>query len=53
MSVADPKAGLMASSEQPADSWEDLDKLALDKLSLGEKKAKTPAAENNGVGGSR
>lgn len=50
MFVADPKAGLMASSEQPADSWEDLDKLALDKLSLGEKKVKSPAAEHKGVG---
>ena len=53
MSVADPKAGLMASSEQPADSWEDLDKLALDKLSLGEETVKTPAAEHTGVGTSR
>lgn len=43
----------MASFEQPADSWEDLDKLALDKLSLGEKKVKAPAAEHTGVGTSR
>lgn len=53
MSVSDPKAGLMASSEQPADSWEDLDKLALDKLSLGEKKANSLAAEHKGPGTSR
>lgn len=43
----------MASSEQPADSWEDLDKLALDKLSLGEKKANNLAAEHKGPGTSR
>lgn len=40
----------MANSEQPADSWEDLDKLALDKLaldklSLGDNKAKHPVDE--------
>ncbi|KAL3143822.1 hypothetical protein ABBQ32_003649 [Trebouxia sp. C0010 RCD-2024] len=38
----------MANSEQPADSWEDLDKLALDKLSLGDNKAKHPVAERKG-----
>lgn len=40
----------MANSEQPADSWEDLDKLALDKLSLGEKKGAPPVAEPQGAG---
>ncbi len=35
----------MASSEQPAETWEDLDKLALDKLSLAEDKPETPAAQ--------
>lgn len=39
----------MASSEQPADSWEDLDKLALDKLSLGNDKAATPVAQQTGT----
>lgn len=35
----------MASSEQPAESWEDLDKIALDKLSLAEDKAQIPATQ--------
>ena len=43
----------MASSEQPAESWEDLDKLALDKLSLGENTANPPAAEQKGAVNSR
>ncbi|KAL0037170.1 hypothetical protein WJX79_003762 [Trebouxia sp. C0005] len=40
----------MASSEQPAETWEDLDKLAVDKLSLAEDKPGTPAAQK-GVSG--
>ncbi len=40
----------MASSEQPAETWEDLDKLALDKLSLAEDKPETPAAQK-GISG--
>ena len=43
----------MANTEQPADSWEDLDKLALDKLSLGDNKVKPPAAEPQGAVTSR
>ena len=43
----------MANSEQPADSWEDLDKLALDKLSLGDNKAKHTVAERKGAVTSR
>ena len=40
----------MAGSELPADSWEDLDKLAIDKLSLGDDKATTPIAHQTGTG---
>ena len=40
----------MANSEQPADSWEDLDKLALNKLSLENSKATTPTAEQAEAG---
>ena len=36
----------MASSEQPAESWEDLDKLALEKLTLAEVKTQTLAVQD-------
>ena len=39
----------MAGSEQPADSWEDLDKLALNKLSLKEDKPQTSHAQQSAV----
>lgn len=38
----------MARSEQPAESWEDLDKVALEKLSLAEDKPQTPVAQQSG-----
>lgn len=43
----------MASSEQPAETWEDLDKLALDKLSLAQDKPETPAGQKEVSGVNR
>ena len=43
----------MASSEQPADSWEDLDKLALDKLSLADNKPQATSAQQGASHASR
>ena len=43
----------MASPEQPADSWEDLDNLPLNKLSLQEDKAEAGQAQDSASAANR